>query len=324
MKISIIVPVYNTGKYLNRCIDSIVAQTYKNWELILVDDGSTDQSPAMCDRYASEDDRIRAIHQSNCGHTAARLSGLNAGDGEYVLFADSDDWIEPGMLDALAGAAVSCNADISQCGYFADKQDGTVIRAESEYQEGIYDKRRLQDVIYPTMIYHGGRTYGFGIAPNMWNKLIKRSLAEKYLPGIDRTIRNGEDGLLVYQCMMEAEKFADVKECYYHYCSNDGSVSKNIGAGRIEENHRLFNEYHRLWGDDPLIMGQLYHYVVYQTLQAVGAQTEGSQLKKVRERCLDIWGRDSIEQLSIKKISCRDITGKRNRILLLWMKTWKN
>lgn len=103
--ISVIVPVYNAEKYLDRCVESIVAQTYKNLEIILVDDGSTDNSPAICDAWAKKDSRIRVIHKKNGGVSSARNAGLDACTGDYIGFADADDWMEPDMYEVLIGNA---------------------------------------------------------------------------------------------------------------------------------------------------------------------------------------------------------------------------
>ena len=110
--VSIIVPIYRAEKYLNKCVQSIVDQTYKNLEIILVDDGSPDNCPAICDAWAKKDSRIRVIHQRNGGFSAARNAGLDAATGTYIQFVDSDDWIEPNMVEALVIYAQQTHADI--------------------------------------------------------------------------------------------------------------------------------------------------------------------------------------------------------------------
>ena len=114
--VSIIVPVYQVEKYLEKCLGSIIGQTYGNLEIILVDDGSTDHGPAICDRYQTEDSRIQVIHQANGGLSHARNVGLAAATGDFISFVDSDDWIEPQMIDALMSALQETGADIAVCG----------------------------------------------------------------------------------------------------------------------------------------------------------------------------------------------------------------
>ena len=116
-KISIIVPIYNIEKYLPRCLDSILAQTYKNLEVILVDDGSVDNSGMIADKYARNDQRINVIHQVNKGVSAARNAGLDLATGDYIGFVDGDDYIEKDMYERLLFNAIKYKADISHCGY---------------------------------------------------------------------------------------------------------------------------------------------------------------------------------------------------------------
>lgn len=124
-KISVIVPVYNVETYLRECIDSIINQTYKNLEIILVDDGSTDSSPAICDQYAQKDRRILVIHKGNGGASDARNAGLDVATGDYIGFIDSDDYIEADMYEVLLNNAIKYKADISCCRYSEVYEDGS-------------------------------------------------------------------------------------------------------------------------------------------------------------------------------------------------------
>ena len=128
-KVSIIVPVYKVEKYLNRCVDSILAQTFTDFECILVDDGSPDGCPAICDEYAKKDNRIKVIHQENKGVSAARNAGLDMAKGEYILFVDSDDWIDESTVQSLL--MISEDADIIMCGFSIEYEDGTTFQENS-------------------------------------------------------------------------------------------------------------------------------------------------------------------------------------------------
>ena len=128
-KISVIVPVYNAGCYLADCIESVLAQTYPAWELILVDDGSTDQSLALCQRYAEEQERICVIHQENAGVSAARNAGLAAATGDYLCFIDADDYVQDDYLATLHGALVQSGADVAFCSFFMQYGTRSVERA---------------------------------------------------------------------------------------------------------------------------------------------------------------------------------------------------
>ena len=115
--VSIIIPVYNVESYLPECIESVLKQTYSHWELLLIDDGSSDGSPQICDEFQRKDSRIRAIHKENQGPSAARNLGIEIAGGDYIVFVDSDDWIAPGMLEEMAGKIYRYQTDLVMCGY---------------------------------------------------------------------------------------------------------------------------------------------------------------------------------------------------------------
>ena len=132
-KVSIIVPVYKAEKYLNRCIDSILAQTFTDFELLLIDDGSPDRSGEICDEYAKKDSRIRVIHKENGGVSSARQRGLDESVGEYTMHADPDDWVEPEMLDELYKKAKEEDADMVICDFFYEYKTGSFICKQHIY-----------------------------------------------------------------------------------------------------------------------------------------------------------------------------------------------
>ena len=127
--ISVIVPVYNVEPYLASCLDSIISQTYRELEILLIDDGSQDEIGKICDRYAASDERIRVFHTENKGLSAARNFGLDRAEGEYIAFVDSDDRIEPDMYDTLLVALIETGADAAACGHFQESANGTVERS---------------------------------------------------------------------------------------------------------------------------------------------------------------------------------------------------
>lgn len=210
--ISVIVPVYKTEKYLDRCIESIVDQTYKNLEIILVDDGSPDNCPAICDAWAKEDSRIRVIHQRNGGFSAARSVGLDAATGTYIQFVDSDDWIEPNMVEALVICAQQTHADIVRCGYY--EEDGLQHLAFcSTAQTHCPDQNTLIVDLMNDGLMSGA----------LWNKLYRHSALG------ETRFRNGysEDILFNYLLLAKEPKVVYVSEAYYHYRVNNGSVTNS-------------------------------------------------------------------------------------------------
>lgn len=149
--ISIIVPVYNIERYLRQCIESICKQTYRELEIILVDDGSTDDSAYICDEYAKQDSRIKVLHKKNEGLVNARKDGLTLSSGQYIAYVDGDDWIEPEMYKHMYQIMVSQSVDIIMCGRYEDT--GEVSKAVFHgVPEGRYGKEQLLHEIYPRMI----------------------------------------------------------------------------------------------------------------------------------------------------------------------------
>ena len=134
-KISVIVPVYKAEEYLHRCVDSILAQSFTGFELILINDGSPDNSGAICDEYAQKDNRVKVIHKENGGVASARQCGIDNATGEYTIHADPDDWVEPTMLEELYNKAVEENADMVVCDFYVNTHKSCVYRTQQVSKE---------------------------------------------------------------------------------------------------------------------------------------------------------------------------------------------
>ena len=208
--ISIIVPVYKTEKCLNKCIESIVNQTYKNLEIILVDDGSPDKCPMICDEWAEKDKRIKVLHIANNGVANARNAGLDIMNGEYVAFIDSDDWIDLDMLDYLKKELEKNNADIACINF---------------YFEYLNKKTRLMTTNRFTLESKSIVTNYIKdkIRPEVCGKLYKSSIIKNYR--FNTKIKYGEDLLYNYYVMKNANKFINLDVCKYHYLQNSGNSS---------------------------------------------------------------------------------------------------
>ena len=214
--ISIIVPAYNSEKYIAHSLDSILAQTYPNTEIIIVNDGSKDGTADIIDRYAAEHDSITAIHQENGGVTRARLNGVAHASGEYIGFVDSDDEIEPDMYELLVGNALKYDADISHCGYsmvFPSRVTpyyGTGLLAEQDNRKGLLD------------LFDGSR-----IEPGLCNKLFHNTLFHSLLHEdvMDFSIRINEDLLMNYYLFRGSRKSVFEDVCKYHYLVHEGSAA---------------------------------------------------------------------------------------------------
>lgn len=224
--ISIIVPIYNIEDYLCQCLDSLVNQTLRALEIILVDDGSTDKSAEICDEYASKDSRIRVIHKQNEGLVRARKTGLAMASGDLIGFVDGDDWIEPDMFEQLYNAMFEHSVDIVMCGRYEDT--GQICKPVYHgIVEGRYDKNAMKEIVYPHMIVNGA-FFEWGIFPGLWDKLFKRKALEKYQMLVDDRLTMGEDAACTYPAILNADSIYVLHKCLYHYRQSANSMVKKV------------------------------------------------------------------------------------------------
>lgn len=314
--LSIIIPVYNTKSYLSTCLDSILKQDWTDYEIILVEDGSSDGSSSLCDEYAAQHNHIRCYHQTNSGHTAARQQGFRLSRGEYVTFVDSDDWVASNMYTRMCQAAMDTHADILHCNYIAAMPDKE-ITCSSPFPAGFYDKQRLTLEVYPNMIY-SGTFFVYGIAPSMCNKIFRRTLLEKHLLRVPHEVVVGEDGLASYSCMLEASSIYFFDEAFYYYRSNAESITHHtMDAKRLYENHIMFDTYRHIIDtvQYPYLEKQLNYFFAYQTLL-----TFIPAFKHILENSSDFRQTfyDECSNIHIRKafatIKISDITGIHNKL----------
>ncbi len=213
--ISVIVPVYKVEQYLDKCVESIVNQTYRNLEIILVDDGSPDNCPAMCDGWAKRDYRIKVIHKANGGLSDARNAGIAVALGEFIGFVDSDDWIEKSFFECLHKAIIRTGADVAECATAFDAEDGKLLRIRKEASASLLEREEalcrlvLEDGVYQTV----------------WNKLYKREIVRE-VAFISR--KCNEDEFWTYQVFDRGKRLAIVEDTLYHYLQRGTSI---IGIG---------------------------------------------------------------------------------------------
>ena len=211
-KISIIVPVYNVEKYLRKCVDSILNQTFKDFELILVDDGSIDTSGKICDEYNLKDNRIKVIHKENGGLSSARNAGLDIAQGEYIGFVDSDDWIELDMYEELYKI---CKENDTDVGIVGINYGGASEKKKSKKIEIYSNKLILDDLVY---------NKGKEITWPAWNKLwLKKVIGEsRFKEG-----RIYEDGLFLYSLSSKIKKVAKIDYEAYNYRMDNESITRS-------------------------------------------------------------------------------------------------
>lgn len=209
--LSVIVPVYNVEPYLKQCIESIIHQTYTYLEIILVDDGSTDNSGAICDTYANQDSRIKVIHQHNGGLSAARNRGIDEATGEYIAFVDSDDFLDLTMYSVLIDALEQHQLDIIGCNAFRYKSENNIKSYKNDGELVIYN----HDEALKISLYDG-----FTAA---WNKLYKRSVIETIRFPIGRKF---EDSATSYLIINNAQHIGHIDRCLYYYRLNLNSITQ--------------------------------------------------------------------------------------------------
>ncbi len=221
--ISIIVPVYKVEKYLERCVESLLAQTYENIEIILVDDGSPDSCPAICDVYAEKDVRIRVIHQKNAGLSGARNAGIDIAEGEYLAFVDSDDYIAPDFIQSLYALLRETGCAIGQC-KFAYVQ-GEPLQADENQDSCIYMDENLMEQLYGP---EENATY-FVVA---WNKLYRRDLFQEIRYPLGRI---HEDEATTYRLFHQGRRLAFLDRALYgYYTENAGSITSVFSRKRLQ------------------------------------------------------------------------------------------
>lgn len=275
MMISIIVPVYNVAEYLPQCIESICCQTYADLEIILVDDGSTDDSPAICDAYAVKDKRIQVIHKENGGPSAARKMGIAAAHGEYISCVDSDDWIEPDMLQKLmdmgAGADIIAAAGYEECDGYRGVKKNTV-------PEGLYATKKQREDLYGRMLMNSN-FFEYGIQTSLWGKLFKRDIFEKCCAEVADVINYGEDTACIYPCVLAAESIYVTNLLLYHYRVRKGSIVRSAKVS--EENFRYLHKTLKLNFDRSVykeILNIQLRYYMWQALLLKGYEYIDSRM----------------------------------------------
>ena len=237
LKVSVVVPVYKAQQFLSKCVESILNQTYKNIELILVDDESPDDSPIICDNYAEKDARVKVIHKTNEGAAIARKTGIEQASGEFVTFVDSDDWIEPLFIEEMVKTANEHQADAVVAPFLTD--DGTSQRFNGIYfAPGYYDKQGLEKEIYPQML-SAAPFFTFGIYAAMWAKLFKTDIAKKQLYIDYKNLTFGEDGCFTYSALLDCDSLFIIDSARYINRVNNTSVTRSHNPKFLNETENL-------------------------------------------------------------------------------------
>ncbi len=317
-RLSIIVPVYNVEKYLDRCVTSIRNQAFLDWELILVDDGSQDKSPLMCDGFAKEDQRIRVIHKENGGLSSARNTGLKEAKGEYVGFVDSDDTINKDMYTKMIEIADITNVDFLMSDYIRIPSDGSSYLKTLSIRGGLYTKEDIQKDIYPSLIMGGNIDHGPLLS--VCHCLYRLTFLKSKELFFDDDILWSEDNLFSAKVGYCAESFYYLKgEGLYNYYQNQGTITTSFRKDSwhiyLKMNEYL-HEFFRNKKDYDFTQELKWHLIYYACVSV--SQTRSLTKEKAEEELRNILYNSRLEN-AFKNVDLSGVSTKL-KIQLLLMK----
>lgn len=287
LKVSIVVPVYNTEKYLERCVQSLLVQTLHEIEIILVDDGATDSSPQICDRYAQEYGFVKVVHKANGGLSSARNAGMKAASGEYIGFVDSDDDVEPDMYQKMYECAHREGVDFVMSDYIR------VPSAEDSYLKtlsirgGLYQKADIVKDIWPSLIMAGNIDYGPLLS--VWHCLYRKDFLEKNDLYFNEDVRWSEDNIFSAKAGYCASSFYYMKGSgLYHYYQNAGTITTSYRKGAWDVYLTMHRHLQKYFADVPDydFTQQLKWHLIYYACNCIGqtaALKEGQQKEEIRK-----------------------------------------
>lgn len=248
--ISILIPVYNSGKYLCKCLDSILSQTVQGYEVILVDDGSTDNSGNICDEYATKDSRFIVVHKNNEGVAKARITAFENSHGELITFIDSDDYVSPEYLERLSKPLLENSADIVSCNYFLENNGR--IDPSIKKLSGTYCGTEIKEFILRHYFYDK-QCHGYGMTVFLWGKMIKR---KNVLDGLNCGVGMwyAEDQISAFKILRESSKLVLIMDKLYFYVQHDSQASKKYDESLWSNIIHLLHEYQKI--DENILLNE--------------------------------------------------------------------
>jgi len=276
--VSVVIPVYNSIPFLQKCLDSILKQTYNALDIILVNDGSTDESGELCDKYALMDERITVIHKNNGGLVSSRKAGIEKAKGEYVLYVDGDDWIEPELVETYMQQVYRYGADVVIASHNVNLE-GRIEVLKNTIPPGVYSGESLSTEVYPKMLFTG-KFSQFGIFSYSWGKLFKKAILIPNQQAVSNEIVIGEDALCTYPTLLDANTIVILEKPYYHYVQRANSLIKtlrNVEISKMSEVYQALKKALEKKQVRKKILTQLDYYL----LSILITNTEGPALDTV-------------------------------------------
>ncbi|MBE7023368.1 MAG: glycosyltransferase family 2 protein [Ruminococcaceae bacterium] len=315
MFFSVIVPVYKVEKYLPNCIESVLNQTFSDFELILVDDGSPDRCPEICENYKEKDERIKVVHKSNGGLASARRAGIREAVGEYVFNLDSDDLIENDTLECAHKIIKDTSCEIVSFSYRWVKNGHTVSVTTDGLDEGLYAGKDIENYIYPRLLMDKNMNH---ISYYLSGKAVKRELLTPHQLGVSEKISLGEDLCCVVPCYLSAKSVYISKKEAYLYTVRDDSLSKEFNAKQIFLIEDVINEIRKTDMKNLIDFDeQLCRYSCFMCFAILASAAEGNHFKSIRTI------KENIEKsIHSKRISCAEFENisLKSRITIFLMK----
>lgn len=249
--ISIIIPVYNAEKFLEKCLNSLLNQTFKDIEFIMVDDGSTDNSVEICRDFCEKDVRFKFFTKENGGPMLARKYGLERASGNYIGFIDSDDWAEPEMFEEMLAALIKNDADISCCSY-KDIYPDNIVEIHSLFKDGVYERKDIESVILPILfnVPKGDGDFNRPLSPTMCCKVYKKQILIDNLCYFNKKVSFGEDLLINASVILSAQRIVMLtSKCLYNYSRREGTLSGKYIANLEEQTEELLESLRQIIKD---------------------------------------------------------------------------
>ncbi len=306
MFFSVIVPVYKVEKFLVSCIESVLSQSFSDFELILVDDGSPDACPQICDRYKEQDERIKVVHKTNGGLASARRAGIQVAEGEYVFNLDSDDMIEHDTLETAYQIIKETNCEMVSFSYKWVKNGQIVNITNDCIDEGLYVDEEIKEHIFPRLLMDKNMNH---VSYYLSGKAVKRELLLTHQLNVSETISLGEDLCCVFPCYLHATSVYCSKKLAYLYNVREDSLSKDFNTKQIP---LIENVIHEISTKEiervPDFEEQLCRYSCFMCFAILAAAAEGNHFKRLKELKQNIMNSmhgEKIANAQFEKISAK-------------------
>jgi len=306
MFFSVIVPVYKVEKYISGCIESVLHQSFSDFELILVDDGSPDACPAICEDYKAKDSRIKVIHKTNGGLASARRAGIKVAEGDYVFNLDSDDLIEPDTLECAYKIIKETECEMVSFSYRWVKNGQTVQVTNDGLEEGLYTEKNIEQYIYPRLLMDTNMNH---ISYYLSGKAVKRDLLTPLQLAVDEKISLGEDLCCTVPCYLHAKSVYISKKEAYLYTVREDSLSKEFNTKQINRIEDVICELSK--NDLKKIVDseeQLCRYSCFMCFTILASAAEGGyfkSIKAIKENILQSQHNEKIQRAKFKSISVK-------------------